>query len=142
VGAGLGDHAVDDREVEPPLDRLDLVPADRGQHGVEVQGLQGGPLGRQIVQVRGAGIAQFAAQDQERLAVDQQLGGVALPGQARNLLGGGGHGQQAGGQRQGAKGRDKGSHRRSDDLMRIVRSMVKIDRPDLTAFGSGLFTRF
>ncbi len=73
VLARLLEDGVSDGEIEMALLRLDLVPFDGQDHGIEADTLQPGPQLRQIVRAGGRRIRQFTAQDQIGLAIDHQL---------------------------------------------------------------------
>ncbi len=73
VIARLGDDGVDDMEIELALRGLDLVPLHRHEQGIGVAGHKLRPQRRQEGRVRRRRIAQLAAQDQVRLAVDDKL---------------------------------------------------------------------
>ena len=90
VGARLADQAVHQREVEPPLHRLEQLPVDRGEDRVQAEAVQPGPDGRHVLQARRRGVAELAAEHQERLAVDHELHRVALGTEMRQPLCAGG----------------------------------------------------
>ena len=78
VAPGQLDHAVDEREVELALLGLEQAPIDDGKDGIEVHFDQRGPYPPQVLQAGGSGILQFSREEQERLAVHDQLV-VAVP---------------------------------------------------------------
>ena len=63
VRAGIGKQPVDGGEIEPPLLRLDQLPVDRREHGVEVHRLELGPMRPHRLAARSLRIAKFAAED-------------------------------------------------------------------------------
>jgi hypothetical protein len=85
--ARLGKQAVDEGEVECALGGLDQLPAEGGDDGVEAHGGQLGPDGLHIVQAGRGGVMEFAAENEEGLAVDDELrGGAALFKMRRAVL--------------------------------------------------------
>ena len=91
VAAGRFDEAIDEREVELAFARLDEVPIRGDEHRVEIQLHQPRPDRLHRFERRGGGIAEFAADDEKRLAVDDELRRGALFGEvgefgARPLL--------------------------------------------------------
>ena len=75
--AGLSEKAIDEREIVLAFDRLNEFPTERGDNGVETHG---GKLRPQRLHVGEAGrrrVVQFAAQNEERLAVNDELRGGA-----------------------------------------------------------------
>ncbi len=87
VLTGLGEEAVDESEVEDAFPGLDELPTERSDHGVEVDGGQLGPDGLHVVEAGGGGVVQFAAEDEEGLAVDDELGGRAALFEMRGAVG-------------------------------------------------------
>ena len=73
------------REVELPFLGFDLVPGNARQDGVEFGLDELGPYRLHVLEAGGAVVAQFSRQRQERLAVDDQLGGRALLPQVRDF---------------------------------------------------------
>ena len=67
--AGLANEAVDQGEVEGSLPRLEKLPVDWREHGVEVEREEPLPEGPQVLQARRGGVVQLAAADQERPTV-------------------------------------------------------------------------
>ena len=92
VGARVSYELIDRRPVESPFHGLDQLPRHRREHRVEVHGAQPWPVGGHVAGARGAGIAKLAADQQNRLAVDDQLGRIALPTKRRRV-GRRGHGE-------------------------------------------------
>ena len=96
--AGLFEQAVDRAEVELPFDRLDQFPGGRRQDRVEPELAEQRPELLQVLEVGGSRVAELAAADQERRAVDDELLGRALRTQLRSILRGertGGGGSRA-----------------------------------------------
>jgi hypothetical protein len=90
--AGGGEEAVDEGEIIFALLGFGDFPRDRGEDGVEVEVNQPGPNGLEIVQTGGAGIVEFAGEDEVGLAVDNELGDLAVFFQMREEGGVGGRG--------------------------------------------------
>jgi hypothetical protein len=77
---------VKDGKIEVTLFRFDLVPGHRHQHGVEVHLRQ---LRQDCVRLRrgsGGRIADFAAQNQKRIAANYKLGHTIPASHGRQLL--------------------------------------------------------
>src|ERR1035441_5353223 len=85
---GSLNQTVHQAEIEPPLLGLQQLPGHRGQHRVEVGGRDFGPERPHVLHAGGAGVVQFRAENQERLAVHDQLRGRAALFQVRNVGGG------------------------------------------------------
>ena len=81
--ARLVDEAVDEREVVDAFFGLDQFPAERRDHRVEAHGLELGPDGLHVFQVRRGRVVQLAGEHQEGLAIDDQLRGDAALFQMR-----------------------------------------------------------
>ena len=77
VCARAGEQVIYHGKVVFPLSRLYLLPRHYGQHGVHAAFLELFPVGLHVFPARGRGVAQFAAQCEERLAVDDELCDVA-----------------------------------------------------------------
>ena len=73
VRARIAQQFIDRGPVEFSFGGLDEFPRHRREHGVEIHRLQARPVRAHVLRARGAGIAELAAQDQERLAVDDEL---------------------------------------------------------------------
>ena len=84
--ARLGEKAIDEGEVECALSGLNQLPVQRGHDGVEVHGCHPGPDGLHEFQAGGGGVADFAAEDEEGLTVDDELGGRAAFFQMRRAV--------------------------------------------------------
>ena len=74
----LCDHAIERGVVELALFRLELRPGDGDQRGVQVAGDNLGPDRLQLLKAGGRVVGKLARGNQERLAVHDQLCGVAL----------------------------------------------------------------
>ena len=116
MASGLLDETIHQAEVEFVLLRFDQFPGNGGKGGVEMRRGIAGQCGRRIGEAGGAGIVQFSPKDQERLAVDDQLGGRTLLPQVRDIRGRGGRSRSAlalaRNESQGAQesGKEKSSH--------------------------------
>ena len=84
--ARLGEKAIDEGEVECALGGLNQLPVQRGHDGVEVHGCHPGPDGLHEFEAGGGGVADFAAEDEEGLTVDDELGGRAAFFQMRRVV--------------------------------------------------------
>ena len=91
VRARVADELIDRRPVEASLLGLDQLPRHRREHRIQMHGAQSRPDRRHVGGARGAGIAELAADEQDRLAVDDQLRRIALPAK-RGRVGKSGHG--------------------------------------------------
>ena len=87
VAPRIPDDAVQHAEVELPFLRFDLVPGNARQDGVEFGLDEPGPYRLHVLEAGGAAVVQFPGQSQERLAIDDQLGGRALLLQVRDVGG-------------------------------------------------------
>jgi hypothetical protein len=74
----LGDHAIEFGVVELAFYRLGLRPGDGYQHGVQVAGDKLWPDRLQALKTAGRVVGKLPRGNQERLAVHDQLRGVAL----------------------------------------------------------------
>ena len=74
---GRLDQFIHNREVELAFDRLHLLPGHHGQDGIHSGLFEIGPQGLHIRRAGSGGIAQFAANRQERLPLHDQLGHIA-----------------------------------------------------------------
>jgi hypothetical protein len=86
VRAGLVEQAVDRAPVELPFDRLDQFPGCRREDRVEPELAEQRPELLQIFQVGCSRVAELAAEDQERRAVDDELLSRALGTEMRNVF--------------------------------------------------------
>lgn len=84
VAPGSLDEIIDHLEIKPGLLRFENLPVDCREDTGGVDSSQLGQDGFQIIEARGAGIVQFSSEDQERLAVDDQLSCGAAFVQMRN----------------------------------------------------------
>ena len=84
VRARVANQPVDQAEVELALGGFEQGPGDRRQHGVEMHRGQPRPDRLHVVEARRRVVEDLAAQRQERLAVDDQLGRRAAFFQMRN----------------------------------------------------------
>ena len=74
-----GEHSVNEAEIIFPFHRLDPVPADADENGVEVRLDELRPDRIHIFETGRGGVVRLAGQNQIRLAVNDQLrGGAAL----------------------------------------------------------------
>nr|GEU28687.1 hypothetical protein [Tanacetum cinerariifolium] len=89
VGFGLADQAFERLEVVHARLRLDLVPLDRRQHRVDADGFQYRPLALEVLEVGSGRVTKLAAEDQQRLPIDDQVRGRAMFFQMGNWLCGG-----------------------------------------------------
>ena len=87
--AGLFDPMIQNRKIELALNRLQLVPCDGHQHGVDVRAGEPRQNAIRLGGGSGGGIAQFAAENDERPAVHDQLRGGRPAIEVRNFLPGG-----------------------------------------------------
>ena len=87
IPPGKLDGSVHQAEVELAFFGFGQVPANRRERGIKMISGKFGQYGRHVIEAGGSGIVQFAAEDQERLAVNDQLGGRALFGEMRNAGG-------------------------------------------------------
>ena len=89
--ARVAQQLIDRGPVEFSLGGLDEIPLDRREHGIEMHRLEARPVWAHVFRARCAGIAELAAEDQEGLAVDDQLLSAALLFETgrRGLRGGG-----------------------------------------------------
>lgn len=79
MAACSADQSIDARKIEAALHWLDQLPGHRRDHRVQMHLLEPGPRGLELREAGGRGIRQLAAEDQERLAVDDELRPATLP---------------------------------------------------------------
>jgi hypothetical protein len=72
------DQAIHQTEVELALRGLDRLPRESGQDGIEVQIHHTRPDRPHVLEVRGTGVVQFAAEGEKWSTVYDQLGRRAL----------------------------------------------------------------
>ena len=78
LGAGLGEESVDEGEVVGAFGGLDELPCERGDDCVEAEGGHAGPDGLHVVERGGGGVEELSAEDEEGIAVDDELSGLAV----------------------------------------------------------------
>src|ERR1017187_10076060 len=86
ISPGFHDSSVRQPEIELAFLRFYQIPANRRERGVKMAGGKLAQYGSHVVQTGGSGIVQFTTENQERLAVHNQLCGRAVFGEMRNWV--------------------------------------------------------
>src|SRR2546422_2871534 len=79
----LLNQAVRKTEVKFTFHRLDQLPVDRDQHGIEIQRYELRPNRSHVLDARGGRVAKLATENEKRLSVHDKLRGGSLPTQVR-----------------------------------------------------------